>query len=207
MDLIEFEKKKLEYVAAQEMLRHYDSLNWQIGSILIAGVIVLTGLVVNKDIVVTMQQSHMTAWTLILSIPVFSAFVLITWWLWFRRHRDLYNLRNEVLHRLERELGMYHFLRVVEADPKSKPDVGNTLIAAKKAAGYDGFEPLYGLSKLTRPSGSTLVAVLAFGIPFIQFLLLFFLAFASPGQIKTSEIQTQPATSQSATSPTASPFK
>ncbi|MBI4802072.1 MAG: hypothetical protein HY796_06075 [Elusimicrobia bacterium] len=41
---IEFNKKKLEYTAAQEMLCHYDSLNWQIGAALIAATVILTGL-------------------------------------------------------------------------------------------------------------------------------------------------------------------
>lgn len=44
-------RRKLEYIAAQEMLRHYDSLNWQIGAILIASTVLLTGMVLNKEVI------------------------------------------------------------------------------------------------------------------------------------------------------------
>ena len=171
MDTQEFEKKKFEYQMAQEMLRHYDALNWQIGSILIAGVVVLTGFVINKDIIELAKKSFEVRWMLNLGIPFLSLFVLGNWLLWFRRHRFLYNFRNEVLHRLEIQLGMYHFLRVAAADIA---DI-EQLASARKRAGHDSatFTPLYPLGVLTGLSGYTLAKVLALGIPFAQLVLLY----------------------------------
>lgn len=171
----EFEKKKFEYQMAQEMLRHYDALNWQIGSIFIAAVLILTGFAVNKDIIDLAKKSHGLRWTLIIGIPLISWFVLFTWLLWFRRHRSLYNFRNEVLHRLEMQLGMYHFLRIAEAE-KGKASVDPQLCKAKIDAGHDAaaFNPLYPVA-LENPSGYTLAKVLAFGIPFGQLILLYWL--------------------------------
>lgn len=209
MDSTEFETKKLEYQAAQDMLKHYDTLNWQIGSILIAGVIVLTGLVVNKDTVAMMQESRGTAFILTFAIPILSWLVLISWWTWFRRHRDLYNLRNEVLHRIEMDLNMYHFLRAVEANSRDfdKPTL-ERLADARKAAGHDSFEPFFKIPKLGRLSGFHLAALLAFGLPAIQFVLLFALTLNSSAQKKAgpSAHQTQtPSPSQSVTNPSATP--
>jgi len=173
MDAQEFEKKKFEYQMAQEMLRHYDALNWQIGSILIAAVLILTGFAVNKDIIDLAKKSPGLHWTLNLGIPFISLFVLFTWLLWFRWHRMLYNFRNEVIHRIEMQLGMYHFLRVAEA---SSDDVSANLqlTKAKIDAGHDSsaFEPLYSVA-LQNPSGYTLAWVLALGIPFGQMILLY----------------------------------
>lgn len=58
----ELEIKKLEYTAAQDMLKHYDTLNWQIGSVLIAGVVVLTGLIVDTDTIHLMRRTPSIAW-------------------------------------------------------------------------------------------------------------------------------------------------
>lgn len=172
MDTQEFETKKLEYQMAQEMLRHYDALNWQIGSIFIAAVLILTGFAVNKDIIDLAKKSQGFRWTWTIGIPFLSWFVLYTWFLWFRRHRSLYNVRNEVLHRLEMQLGMYHFLRIAEV-ANGKASVDPQLSKAKIDAGHDAdaFKPLYSVA-IERPSGYTLAKVLAFGIPCAQFILL-----------------------------------
>jgi hypothetical protein len=175
MDVSDFEKKKLEYSAAQEMLRHYDSLNWQIGAILIAATIVLTGLVLRKEVIDLIQGKGILSWGVAIGIPAFSLFVLKVWLLWFRRHRDLYNFRNETLHRLEISLGLYHYLRVVEADLANSQDSEKikVLAAAKSNAGYTkgGFVPFYD-RQLSKPSGNALAKVLAYGIPVFQLTLL-----------------------------------
>jgi len=154
-----------------------------------------------------MQASWITAAILTFAIPIFSALVLITWWTWFRRHRDLYNLRNEVLHRIELDLKMYHFLRAVEANSQADEAKLKRLATAKKAAGYDDFEPFYTISKLSGPSGFRLAALLAFGIPAIQFVLLLALALSASAQRNIgSAAQTEtPSPSQSVTSPKATP--
>lgn len=173
MDTQEFEKKKFEYQMAQEMLRHYDVMNWQIGSILIAAVLIFTGFAVNKDIIELAKKSCELRWILNLGIPLLSFFVLFTWLLWFRRHRSLYNFRNEVLHRLEMQLGMYHFLLVAEAD-NTNASINPQLSKAKIDAGHDdaAFKPLYPLV-LKGPSGYMLAKVLAFGVPCGQIILLY----------------------------------
>lgn len=168
----EFEAKKLEYMAAQEMLRHYDSLNWQIGSILIAATIVLTGLVLSKDGIDLIQAKGQGSWGTVFGIPLFSLLILASWLLWFRRHRDLYNFRNETLHRLELDLGLYHYLRVVEAGNEQNAEVMAVLAKARSKAGYgeNGFKPFYKL-QLSGPSGYTLAKVLVLCIPISQLLL------------------------------------
>ncbi len=165
--------KQFEYRMAQEMLRHYDVLNWYIGSVFIAAILIFTGFVVNKDLIKLAEQSSQLRWTVCLGIPLFSLFILFTWLLWFRRHRALYNLRNEVLHRLEIQMGLYHFLRVTEADQRDA-STDSQLLRAKIGAGHDAnaFTPLYPVV-LSKPSGYALAKVLAFGIPVGQFILLY----------------------------------
>jgi hypothetical protein len=182
----EFEAKKLEYQMAQEMLRHYDALNWQIGSILIAAVVILSGFAINKDVIELAKRGPGVRWMLILSLPSLSLFVLGVWLLWFRRHRFLYNLRNEVLHRLESQLGMYHHLRVAESvPPKKNGGWHNRFTNAKNEAGHDDdhFRPFYPL-KPQGPSGYSLAKILVFGLPAAQLLLLllifWFLGLISP---------------------------
>jgi hypothetical protein len=179
----QLEVRKLEYTAAQEMLKHYDTLNWQIGSILIAGVLVMTGLVVNKDTIELMQASPYAAWAIMAGIPCTSLLILGSWWLWFRRHRDLYNLRNEVFHRIELKLGMFHYLRAAAVDLEqrsSTPDARTaaslqTLAAARREAGYkedgEGFVPLYDV-RLSKPSGFGIATFLAMALPELQFTIL-----------------------------------
>jgi hypothetical protein len=157
------------------MLRHYDSLNWQIGSILIAGTVVLTGLVFNKD---TIQLLYQKFWATIAGLLVANAicyFVLIIWLLWFRRHRDYYNLRNEVLHRIELRRGMFHHLAVVRGDlcnRSNQPGVAEKLarLDAAREAAYGALKVFYDHDRLPRPSGYALARALAFTIPILQSL-------------------------------------
>ncbi len=166
----EINVKTVEYQAAQEMLRHYDSLNWQIGAILIAAVIVLTGFTLNKDIIDLASSSNSTRITILIGFPLLSFFVLGVWLLWFRRHRNMYNYRNEVLHRIELQLGMYHHLLNVE----KYSNKGECLKSAKENAGYgEGkYVPFYN-PKPVGPSGYTLAKVITLGIPFCQFIIVY----------------------------------
>jgi len=169
----ERENKRFEYEMAQQMLRHYDALNWQIGGILIAAVSIMTGFVLNGEFLSNAKESQALCYVITIGFPVFSLFVLIVWILWFRRHRDLYNLRNEVLYRLEVQLGMYHFLRVVEAVGSQNAAFNKASDAAKKSAKHDSetFAPIV-KNELSGPSGYKLAWVLAIGVPVLQFLLL-----------------------------------
>ncbi|MBK8151343.1 MAG: hypothetical protein IPK58_24890 [Acidobacteria bacterium] len=72
----EIEIKKLEYTSAQEMLKHYDSLNWQIGAVLIAATIVLTGMVLQKETVEIIKLPSGASLILVFGVPSFSLFIL-----------------------------------------------------------------------------------------------------------------------------------
>ena len=135
------EIKKLEYQMAHEMLRHYDTLNWQIGSILIAGVLVLTGLIINKDAIELMGTSLAVGLGITLGLPAISFLILRTWLSWFARHQQLYNFRNEVLHRLEFQLKMYHNLKVAEAKLKGS-DAGDASRQENDASRQENLERL-----------------------------------------------------------------
>jgi len=172
---LDWERDKFEYQMAQEMLRHYDSLNWQIGSILIAGTLVLTGLIFNKDTVRLLYERFWPTVASLLTANLVSYLVLLIWLLWFRRHRAYYNLRNEVFHRIELGRGMYHHLAIAAGDlrnntnsPSAKEKL-DRVETARKAA-YGDFQVLYEVGKLPQPSGYSLAKVLAFGIPTLQLL-------------------------------------
>ena len=136
--------KLAEYSAAQEMLRHYDTLNWQIGAILVAATTILTGLALQSEVIKLLKSNNHFSVAVVLGLPFFSFIILQTWRRWFQRHRQLYNLRNETMHRIELELGMYHHLRVVEADQSSdaskNAETLKILEAAKKKVG--GLHPV-----------------------------------------------------------------
>ncbi|MDX6444984.1 MAG: hypothetical protein QOH71_2058 [Blastocatellia bacterium] len=180
---------KFEYEMAQDMLKHYDTLNWQIGSVLIAGVLIFTGLVINKDIIELMRSHSNVGKAIGFGVPALSLLILAIWLMWFRRHRDLYNCRNEVLHRIESREHMYHYLLVVEQDKKNDKDKNDKdkeeekkkldrLKEYKSAAGYatkpeqEGFQPLYPLKPLRRPSGYALAWALTIGIPSVQLMIM-----------------------------------
>jgi len=135
---------------------------------------VLTGIVLRKEVIDLIQAKGLLSWLVIVGISAFSLFILSVWLLWFRRHRALYNFRNETLHRLEIDLGLYHYLRVVEAAFSNKPnsDEAKTLAAAKSNAGHavEQFKPFYDLH-LPPPFGYALAKILVFGIPGFQLAL------------------------------------
>ncbi len=170
---LDWERDKFEYQMAQEMLRHYDSLNWQIGSILIAGTLVLTGLIFNRDTVRLLYERFWPTLATLIIANLVSYLVLGTWLLWFHRHRDYYNFRNEVFHRIEFRRGMYHHLAVANGDLLNRADAPGVktkldrIDVARKAA-YGDFQTLYELGKLPRISGNRLAILLAVGIPLLQ---------------------------------------
>lgn len=106
---------KFEYERAQEMLQHYDNLTWHIGSIFIAGILVLTGLGLGKDGFEILAKGWRSL-LVVFGIPGISFLVLVLWALWFKRMRSHYRFRDEVLHRLEEKLKIYHFLRIAETN-------------------------------------------------------------------------------------------
>jgi hypothetical protein len=134
--------------------------------------VILTGLVLNKDGLELLRSAGHVGWFMVLGIPLFAFFILYSWLQWFRRHRELYNLRNETLHRLELQHGMYHFLRVVEADLGPENPVLEQARKRVHSPGSISFQPFYPVGRLSQPSGYGLVKRLTFGIPLFQFALL-----------------------------------
>lgn len=84
-----------EYQRTQEMLQHYDNLNWQIGSILVGSNIVALGF-----------TSSSATIHLILAAAIGGSSSLFAWILWFMRHVSIYNVKNDRLYMIERELNM-----------------------------------------------------------------------------------------------------
>jgi hypothetical protein len=111
------------------------------------------------------------------AVSTFSWALLEAWFRWFERHRVLYNFRNETLHRLELQLGMYHFLRVVEAEGGENPATMAEQVAPAKLAAYalpDGtaFAPIYSPSLKGTMSGFKIAKWLARGLPVVEFFAL-----------------------------------
>ena len=177
------QSRQLEYQSAQDMLKHYDNLNWHIGSILIAATLILSGMSLNKDTIEIITAAGTRGLIISFAIPSISFFVLFIWFLWFRRHRVLYNFRNETIHRLEQQLGMYHFLRVIESEHESRralDEKKKVLDAAKAQAGHDSasFVPFYKISPMPGPSGYSLAKALVAGIPLLQLILFLAIRYA-----------------------------
>lgn len=171
---LEVQVKLAEYQAAQEMLKHYDALNWQIGSVLIGANAILLGLIASNNIVQLfdgLPWNFMAGLVFAVAVAGFSRLLLKAWQTWFERHAGFYNLRNETLQRLELELGMYHFLRVVEAmaDNGVEPAVRALprLTRAKERAGYDRFEPIFKVD-VPKISGESVGKKLACWVPVLE---------------------------------------
>lgn len=107
--------KLKEYEQAQDMIKHDNTLAWQIGSILITGTLILTGLVFNGNTIQEMKTNIWIAWVITLAVPAISLLTLSVWYQWLYRYQTYIKVRHEVMHIIEGELGMYHYLRVAEA--------------------------------------------------------------------------------------------
>jgi len=86
------------YDKAQEMLIHYDRLNWEIGSILVGSNLVAMSF--------SLQQGLNPV--LVLGLAVAGIMSQFMWLFWFFRHMALYNLRSDVLYKVEEELRIHH---------------------------------------------------------------------------------------------------
>lgn len=196
--------KIAEYQSAEAMLCHYDNLNWKIGSIFIAGVVLLTGVVLNKDFIEAAEASKYLPHFTLFIIPAFSLFILYCWYMWFERHRGLYNFRNEVLHRLEIQLGMYNHLLNIDKlgslkgvkNSNKKKMLEQALREAKENAGHheDEFRPFFSKDNdenegkeeesfnANQVAGRNVAKYLTFGIPFFQFIFILGVFFESFGK-------------------------
>jgi len=101
------EDLKIEYEKTQEMVIHLDTLNWTIGSILIAGVFVMIGFLGDKP------DSY--PW-----MATISFIILGLWALNFKRHKDIQHQKFKRLHQIEVELKLKQHLMVDCADRKKE---------------------------------------------------------------------------------------
>lgn len=190
---------KFEYQQAQDMLKHYDTLTWQTGNIFIAAIAVLTGLIFSKDGTDVLEKGWRSL-IVVAGVPSISFVILSFWAFWFRRHRGLYQFRDDVLHRLEIKLGFYHFLRVAEENARAAgalTESQRAVLGRAKAAAYSATSPFEAVadragaaaafphispthvelfrSAYKRPSSYALVWRLVFTLPLLQFTGLFLL--------------------------------
>jgi hypothetical protein len=84
-----------EYHRTQDMLRHYDNLNWHIASILVGSNIVALGLI-----------SSSSSPNVLFAAAFGGSSSLLAFNLWFFRHVSIYNVKNDRLYIIEYQLKM-----------------------------------------------------------------------------------------------------
>lgn len=94
---------KFEYKRCQEMVIHYDNMNWQIGSILVGSNIVALGLSLRAELN-----------PFLLGLSIAGMVSMFLWAFWYFRHMALYNLRNDRMYVIEKKLGLRQNLMVHE---------------------------------------------------------------------------------------------
>lgn len=92
-----------EYEMTQQMAVHYDQMNWQIGSILIAGIFIGIGIIGTK----------IEAYLL---LCIISFLILFVWSKFYFRHKAIQNTKFERLHEIEDQLNFRQHLMVKERD-------------------------------------------------------------------------------------------
>lgn len=101
------ENLRLEYEKTQEMAIHYDTMNWGIGAILIAGVFGMVGL----------SGDNVEAYPF---LALLSAIVLFIWRVYYMRHKAVQKIKFKRLQEIEKELKMQQHLLVDCADKAGK---------------------------------------------------------------------------------------
>lgn len=71
-----------DYDKAQEMIRHYENLSWQVGAIIFAGLFVMIGAAIVKK---PIEKDN----TILLFVIVMTLLVDLFWFLWYQRNRIL----------------------------------------------------------------------------------------------------------------------
>jgi len=74
---------RFEYQMAQDMLRHYDNLNWLIGTILIGGILAMTGLLIGSGIGNIIVNNKYIGGVICLPVSLFSFIIMRMWLKWF----------------------------------------------------------------------------------------------------------------------------
>jgi hypothetical protein len=102
------------YDKAQNMLIHYDNLNWQIGSILVGSNLVAMSF--------SIQLGYDSI--LVLGLAISGMLSQLLWLLFFLRHMALYNLRNDVLFKIEEIWKIKHHRLTTEVKMRYKYALG-----------------------------------------------------------------------------------
>jgi len=87
-----------EYHRTQEMLIHYDKLNWSIGSILVGSNIMALGFISG-----TSNPNP----SILFVAALGGSFLSFAWIMWFYRHASIYDVKNDRLYMIEHQLGMF----------------------------------------------------------------------------------------------------
>ena len=85
-----------EYAAAHDAYLHYDNFSWQVGAVIVVGVFVFWGLLIDKQ---------PDAGVLLVANLLISLFMSI-WLLYTEHNRQFYLFKIHRLHELEQKLGM-----------------------------------------------------------------------------------------------------
>jgi hypothetical protein len=102
-ELATMENARVEYAATHDAYLHYDNFSWQVGSLLIAGVFVFWGFILDKKPVLTVLLVGDGLVCLIVSI----------WVLYATHNRQIYLLKLHRIHELETQLGMLQHRRFI----------------------------------------------------------------------------------------------
>lgn len=86
----------VEYQAAQDCYLHYDNFPWQVGALLIAGVFVFWGLVIDSS----------AKWEILGPASLLVSLLMSVWILYAHHNRQIYLCKLDRARELERELGM-----------------------------------------------------------------------------------------------------
>ena len=98
----DYSRPLTEYSATHDAYLHYDNFSWQVGSVLIAGVFVFWGFL--------MQIPPQDAAFILTVSCVFVALVMSVWFLYTAHNRQIYLQKLDRIHKLERLLGFEQHL-------------------------------------------------------------------------------------------------
>lgn len=108
---LRLENLRLEYEKTQDMVVHFDTINWTIGSILIAGIFLMIGTAGDKIQIYPF-------------LALFSFIGLVVWRLYYHRHKGILKVKFDRLHYIEEKLGLEQHRQVDALDhPKADAEV------------------------------------------------------------------------------------
>jgi hypothetical protein len=108
------ENARVEYSVTNEAVRHYDNFSWQVGSILIAGIIAYWGLIIGNN--------EINIFTFIIT-NIFILFLSSLWFLYTFHNRQIYLYKLHRIHELEKLLGMKQNIRFIKKRNYYKTDI------------------------------------------------------------------------------------